>query len=55
MAQRRKAHRVINVYGDEAIETVENAVEAAMQEGAADETDALRALARAYTGYDAAE
>lgn len=55
MAQRQKTHRVINVYGDDAIETVENAVEAAMREGAVDETDALRHLARAYTGYDAAE
>lgn len=55
MGRRLKQHRVLNVYGEDAIETVENALGLAMVDGAEDEAEAIREIAAAYAGYDAAD
>lgn len=41
------------MYGEEAVETVENAVEMALEsDGAEDITEAVRFMAASYTGHD---
>lgn len=56
MGQRQKDHRVLNVYGSGEIETVDNAIDTAItHHGAENESDALRRICAAYTGYDATE
>ena len=47
-------HIVLNVYGEERVETVRNAMRAAEEhEDTETAGEAVHALARAYTGWDA--
>lgn len=49
---RQKDHLVLNVYGDESVEIVEEAIEAAQRaEGADDVSEAIEMVCRAYMGY----
>lgn len=53
---RERTHVVLNVYGEDSAETVTNAIEAAQAEAEAEcVSEALREIASAYTGWDAAE
>lgn len=52
MGQRHRDHRVLNVYGSEAVEAVENAIAAAQSDGAETESEAIQEVASAYTGWD---
>lgn len=45
-----RAHRVLNVYGEEATAVVDDAVEMAMEDGAENKAEAMEMMARAYVG-----
>lgn len=46
---------VLNVYGSESIETVENAIDVAIEDGARTRSEALREVCAAFTGWDAGD
>lgn len=55
-AMSESGHIVFNVYGEERVETVRNAMRAAEERGDTETAgEAVHALARAYTGRDATE
>lgn len=52
---RNKDHRVLNVYGEEKIRAVENAIAAAKhaeRDGVDSDSEALMRIAAAYTGWE---
>lgn len=53
MAQRQRQHRVLNVYGSERAEIIEDAIQLAMEDGAESESDAIAMVCAAYCGADA--
>lgn len=50
MAREERAHRVLNVYGEDSVEKVDNAIAMAMEDGASSDGEAVEYLASAYTG-----
>lgn len=52
MAARQREHAVVNVYGEETVEIVENAIDAAKNHHGADtKAEAVEMICAAYTGY----
>lgn len=49
-------HRAYNVYGEDSVATVDNAVDAVIESGEADSVgEALEKIAEAYTGWEAGQ
>lgn len=52
MGERDRPHKVLNIYGEEAIETVENALGVAKGDGAETDAEAVRLISAVYAGHD---